>query len=113
MSMPTDSLHLTILDSTLNHILLLGFLGFALSMALTPLYTTLAYRWQWWKRQRAEAWDGGAATVYQQLHAEKHKRNIPTMAGLTFIVSVTIVTLLFNLNRGQTWLPLAGMIASG
>lgn len=113
MNFLTSSFHLAILDSTTNHILLLGFLGFALAMALTPLYTTVAYRLQWWKRQREEAWSGGEATVYHQLHAEKHKRNIPTMAGLTFIAAVAVVTLLLNLNRGQTWLPLAGMVASG
>ena len=111
--MTAGPLHLTILDSTLIHILLLGFFSFLVSMALTPLYTTLAYKYEWWKRQRSEAWNGGAATVYGKLHAEKHKRNIPTMAGLIFIASVALVTLAANLNRGQTWLPLAGMVASG
>ena len=67
--MTVDALHLTILDSTLIKVLVLGFLGFSLSMALTPIYTTLAYRRQWWKRQRTESWNGGAATVYNQLHA--------------------------------------------
>ena len=43
------------------------------------------------------------ATVYNQLHAEKHKRNIPTMAGLIFVISISIVTLLANLHRSQTW----------
>jgi phospho-N-acetylmuramoyl-pentapeptide-transferase len=111
--MPTGSLHITILDSTLTHILVLGFLSFAISMILTPIYTTAAYRWQWWKRPRTEAWDGNAATVYSGLHSEKHKRNIPTMAGLILVISVTVVTLFTNLQRGQTWLPLAGMVASG
>lgn len=111
--MIADSLHLTILNSTLAKILLLGFFSFFVSMILTPIYTTLAYRKQWWKRQRSESWNGGKATVYNQLHAEKHKRNIPTMAGLIFVVSIALVTLAANLNRGQTWLPLAGMIASG
>ncbi|MGH7141914.1 MAG: phospho-N-acetylmuramoyl-pentapeptide-transferase [Candidatus Saccharimonadales bacterium] len=111
--MPTDSLHVVILDSTLVHVLVLGTLGFVVSMLLTPLYTTLAYRWQWWKRQRVEAWNGEAASVYNQLHAEKHKRNIPTMAGLIFIISIALITLIFNLHRSETWLPLAGMVAAG
>jgi len=106
-------LHFTILDSTLAHILLLGFLGFAVSMILTPIYTNLAYKFEWWKRQRTEAWSGGAATVYAKLHAEKHKRNIPTMAGLIFVITIAAVTLVLNLSRGETWLPLAGMIAAG
>lgn len=98
---------------TIIHILGLAFLSFALSMVLTPIYTTIAYQNQWWKRQRSEAWSGGEASVYKKLHAEKHKRNIPTMAGVIFVFSVAVVTLLANLDRGQTWLPLAGMAGSG
>lgn len=109
----TDTFTLAVQNSILIRILLLGFLGFLLSMALTPLYTTLAYKGQWWKRQRTDSWNGGAATVYNKLHAAKHKRLIPTMAGLVFVVSIAAVTLTANLNRGQTWLPLAGMVASG
>src|SRR4051794_30923476 len=93
--------HFTVHTSTLLQILLLGIFGFLLSMAITPIYTTLAYRGQWWKKQRTEAWSGGTATVYNKLHAEKHKRNIPTMAGMVFVVSIAIVTL-FNLKRGET-----------
>ena len=108
-----NTLHIAITTHNLIRILSLGFLGFALSMAITPLYTNIAYRQQWWKRQRTEAWAGGTATVYQKLHAAKHKRNIPTMAGLIFIIAISTVTLIGNLNRGQTWLPLAGLIAAG
>lgn len=87
--------------------LLLGVAGFALSMALTPLYTTLAYRWKLWKKPRTEALTGETAKVFMKLHAEKHKRHIPTMAGVIFIVAVSAITLGFNLVRSQTWLPLA------
>jgi len=111
--MDTDSLNVAILNSTLMRILLLGALGFFLAMVLTPLYTTIAYKWEWWKRQRTDSWSGGTATVYNKLHAEKHKRHIPTMAGLIFVTSIALVTLFTNLNRGQTWLPLAGMVAAG
>src|SRR5690348_5754625 len=111
--MDTGSLHVAILNSTLMRILLLGTMGFLLAMVLTPLYTTVAYKWEWWKRQRTDAWSGGAATVYNKLHADKHKRHIPTMAGLIFVTSIALVTLVTNLDRGQTWLPLAGMVAAG
>jgi len=106
-----NTLHIAITTHNLIRILGLGFFGFAISMLITPLYTTVAYRRQWWKRQRTEAWSGGEATVYQKLHAEKHKRNIPTMAGLIFVAAISSVTL-FNLSRGQTWLPLAGMLGA-
>ncbi len=111
--MNSNSLHIIIQDVTLVQILLLGTLGFLVSMILTPLYTTIAYRFEWWKRQRTEDVGGAAAPVYQKLHAAKHKRLIPTMAGIIFVASITLVTLPFNLSRGETWLPLAGMVASG
>lgn len=107
-----NTLHIAITVNDLIRMLGFGFLGFAVSMLITPLYTTIAYKREWWKRQRTQAWSGGTATVYQKLHAAKHKRNIPTMAGLIFVVTVALVTV-FNLDRGQTWLPLAGMLAAG
>jgi phospho-N-acetylmuramoyl-pentapeptide-transferase len=108
-----DTVQLTITTENLIRILLLGFLGFIVSMLITPLYTSVAYKKEWWKRQRTDAWSGGKATVYAKLHAEKHKRNIPTMAGLIFVLSIAIVTLALNLSRSETWLPLAGLIGAG
>lgn len=108
-----NMLYIGISTSNLIHIFLLAFASFALTMAITPLYTTAAYKYEWWKKARTEAWSGGAATVYAKLHAAKHRRNIPTMAGLIFVASITIVTLSANLNRNQTWLPLAGLVAAG
>ena len=108
-----NTLHIAITTHNLVQILALGFFSFALSMAITPLYTTISYQQKWWKRQRTEAWSGGEAKVYQKLHAAKHKRNIPTMAGLIFVIAISFVTLVGNLSRGQTWLPLAGLVAAG
>lgn len=108
-----DTIYVALSTPTLIHILLLGFLSFLISMALTPVYTTVAYRFKWWKKQRTEAWSGGAATVYAKLHAAKHKRNIPTMGGLVFVLSILAVTLLGNLQRSETWLPLAGLVGAG
>jgi phospho-N-acetylmuramoyl-pentapeptide-transferase len=108
-----NGLHIAISSHNLVRILSLGFAGFVISMIVTPIYTNFAYKHQWWKRQRTQAWSGGTATVYHKLHAEKHKRNIPTMAGLIFIVSIAVVTLTANLSRGETWLPLAGLIGAG
>ncbi|HUC20609.1 MAG TPA: hypothetical protein VMR98_03905, partial [Candidatus Polarisedimenticolaceae bacterium] len=64
---------------SLSRILTLGFVGFALSMILTPIYTSLAYRYKWWKQVRDTAVTGEKAPIFYKLHAAKHKRNIPTM----------------------------------
>lgn len=97
---------------TIIRILLLGFLGFLVSMIITPLYTTMAYRWQWWKKPRETATTGEKATMFMQLHAGKHKRLIPTMAGAIFVVAVCLVTVPFNLTRAETWLPLAAFVGA-
>jgi len=90
--------------------LVLAFLGFAFAMLLTPIYTHVAYNWKLWKKQRQATTTGEQAKVFQKLHGAKH---IPTMAGLVTIISVGLTTLLFNLSRGQTWLPLAAMFGAG
>jgi phospho-N-acetylmuramoyl-pentapeptide-transferase len=109
----SEVIQLSLETNTLIRILLLGFGCFLLSMLITPIYTKVAYTGKWWKQQRSDSWSGGKATVYKKLHAEKHKRNIPTMAGLIFVISIALVTIAFNLDRSQTWLPLAGMVFAG
>jgi phospho-N-acetylmuramoyl-pentapeptide-transferase len=109
----TDSLNIVIQISTLIRIISLAFAGFVLSMLITPLYTTLAYRYELWKKPRTTTVTGEKATVFTKLHAAKHRRNIPTMAGIVFVLSVTIITVLGNLSRSETWLPLAAFLGAG
>ena len=97
----------------LVQILLLAFLGFAFSTLITPLYTKLAYEGKWWKKPRETAVTGERSKVFLKLHAAKHKRNIPTMAGIIFVVSLVLITGLFNLSREETWLPLAAFLGAG
>lgn len=104
-----ETLHIAVSAETLIRVLLLGFLGFLISMLVTPIYTTLAYSWQWWKKPRTTTTTGEQAKMFTQLHAEKHKRHIPTMAGMIFVFAVGIVTMLFNLSRAETWLPAAAL----
>lgn len=91
----------------------LSFLAFLVAMALTPVYTYFAYRYRFWKKARTESTTGEALKVFTKLHAKKHQRNIPTMAGIIMVVAVSLVTLFFNLDRQQTWLPLAALIGGG
>ncbi|MFO0970761.1 MAG: phospho-N-acetylmuramoyl-pentapeptide-transferase [Candidatus Saccharimonadales bacterium] len=97
----------------LKPFLALGFAGFAVSMLLTPLYTRFAFKHQWWKKLRTDAVSGEKAEVLHKMHAEKHKRNIPTMAGAVSLLALSVVTLAFNLDRGQTYLPLAAAVGAG
>ena len=90
--------------------LLLAMAGFLVSMALTPFYTHIAYKYKFWKKQKKTTVDGEALPIMTKLHAHKFKRAFPTMAGIIGIVAVTVVTWIFNLDRGQTWLPLAGFL---
>lgn len=87
--------------------------AFSLAMFLTPFYTFLAYRYKFWKVQRADATTGEKLKIFTKLHAHKFQRNIPTMAGLITVMAIATVTLLFNLDRQQTWLPLAALIGGG
>lgn len=90
--------------------LLLALAGFLFSMVLTPIYTYFAYKYKFWKKQKKTTVDGKALPVMTKLHAHKFKHVFPTMAGLIGVISITIVTWIFNLDRGQTWLPLAGFL---
>lgn len=103
-------------DSITNSLLpVLGFAfaGFALAMLATPIFTTLAFRYKWWRKQRTETVTGEKAKVFAKLHAEKHKRNIPTMAGSIVLISVAVITLIANMDRAETWLPLASLALFG
>ena len=87
--------------------------AFLLAMLLTPAFTFFAYRYKFWKKQRSTSTTGEKLEVFTKLHADKFKRNIPTMAGIIGVVSITVVTLFFNLDRAQTWLPLAALVGGG
>jgi len=103
-------------DSMTNLLLpVLGFAfaGFVLAIVGTPIFTTLAFRYKWWRKQRTETVTGEKAKVFAKLHAEKHKRNIPTMAGSIVLIAVAIITLAANMNRAETWLPLASLALFG
>lgn len=90
--------------------LILSMSGFLLATFLTPIYTHFAYKYKFWKKQKKTTVTGEALPVMTKLHAKKFKRAFPTMAGIIGVVAVTIVTVVCNLNREQTWLPLIGFV---
>lgn len=111
--MQQTPVNIQILFDNLQPVLLLGFLGFAISMLLTPVYTKFAFKYKWWKKPRTDTVSGEKAVVFSKMHAEKHRRNIPTMAAMIGLITLCIVTIVFNLDRGQTWLPLAAAVGAG
>ncbi len=104
MQLVTEALNDAILRT-----FILSVLAFLLAMLLTPVYTFVAYRYKFWKRQRTESTTGEQLKVFTKLHADKFKRNIPTMAGMVFVLAIVVVTICFNLDRRETWLPLAAL----
>lgn len=110
--MNDEQLH-SVFTQDLTGTFILSVVAFLLAMMLTPLYTYLAYRYKFWKKQRMTSTTGENLEVFTKLHAEKFKRNIPTMAGMIGITAIVIITLAFNLDRAETWLPLAALIGGG
>lgn len=103
-------LNLTHESNQLAIALLLSFFAFTLSMIITPIFTHFAFKYKWWKTSRTHSTTGEALQVIAKLRI---KRQIPRMAGLIGVVAITITTVLLNLDRQQTWLPLAALIGGG
>lgn len=109
-----NSVDITLLTDEIIRVLGYGAIGLLFAMAITPIYTNIAYKYRWWKKPRNEATTGEKATLYTKMHSEKHKRNIPTMAGLITIFTIAAVTVVVgNLSREQTYLPLVAMVGAG
>lgn len=81
--------------------------SFTISFVLTPIFTNFLYRHKLGKRIR----DSKSAPIMSAMHA--HKAGTPTMGGILIWVTVAILTLLFNLKRSATWLPLFSLVATG
>lgn len=90
--------------------LALSIFSFVVAMVLTPFYTHFAYKHKLWKRSRTHSTTGEALEVISKLRI---KRTVPLMAGLVIIAAVVLTTMLFNLDRHQTWLPLAALLGGG
>ena len=102
------------INANMGYELVLALGAFLLSMFLTPIYTTFAYKHKLWKRQKTVDVSGKKLTVMNKLHADKIKRHFPTMAGVIMLVVVPLVVIVCNcLNRGQTWLALAAFVGGG
>lgn len=86
-------------------------LSFVIALIWTPLFTDFLYRNKLGKRIRKTSLDAARAPIFYALH--KGKENTPTMGGLLVWITTAVITLLFNLSRSGTWLPLFALVASG
>lgn len=85
----------------------LALISFLIAIALTPIMTDFLYRNKMGKKIR----DAKDAPIYAKLHEKK--AGTPTMGGILIWVTTAILTLIFNLHRSSTWLPLFCLVATG
>lgn len=84
--------------------LFFGLLACGASFLWAPLLTTLLYKY---KVLRNPEFDATLA-----LGARRSKAGVPIMGGLLVIITVAIITLLFNWERRFTWMPIGVMLLS-
>lgn len=84
----------------------LAAISFLLAFIWTPILTNILYQKKVWKKTKKEG-----APIMSRMH--RKKENTPTMGGLLVWVTVFIVTLVLNLSRSQTWLPLFALVTTG
>ncbi len=104
---------LTLSIADLSFVFWLTALSFMLAIGLTPFLTNLLYSKKVWKQPKEVAITGEKAPVYAKLHKEKHRRLVPTMAGILIWGVASLVTVIFNFDRAGTWLPLFTLVAAG
>ncbi len=92
-------------------VFLLTALAFVVAILWTPLFTDFLFKNRLGKKIRQTSHDSKAAPIFYSLH--KGKENTPTMGGLLIWVTVAIITLVLNLDRAGTWLPLFVLVATG
>ncbi len=97
--------------SNLVRVFSLTTLGFLAAILWTPVLTNFLYKRKIVKQLRDSTWDGQPAKIFRKMH--KKKSGTPTMGGILVWVTVAVITLLFNLSRSQTWLPLFALVSSG
>jgi phospho-N-acetylmuramoyl-pentapeptide-transferase len=89
----------------------LSALAFLVALLWTPLFTDFLYRNRLGKKIRQTGFDEKKAPIFYALH--KHNENTTTMGGILIWVTTAVVTLLVNLSRAQTWLPLFALVSTG
>lgn len=85
----------------------MALMAFLIAIAWTPVLTNFLYRNKIGKRIR----DSKDAPIFAKMHEKKS--GTPTMGGVLIWVTTAILTLIFNLFRQATWLPLFCLVTVG
>lgn len=105
-------MNILVVDSTdLTRISLFVTLAFLIAFITAPLLTDFLYKNKVGKRLRQHGVDGKEAPIFSKLH--KDKKGTPVMGGLLFWVTTAFLTVLFNMDRAETWLPLFALVSAG
>lgn len=85
----------------------LAILAFLIAVVWTPILTNFLYKNKIGKRIR----ESKDAPIFAKLHEKK--AGTPTMGGVLVWITTAVITLIFNLERSSTWLPLFCLVATG
>jgi phospho-N-acetylmuramoyl-pentapeptide-transferase len=105
------SVAVTITTLDLKQTALFVVAAFAIAILVAPVLTNFLYQNRVGKRLRQLGSDGKVTPIFSELH--KNKAGTPVMGGLLFWVTTAVLTALFHLDRGETWIPLFTLVAAG
>lgn len=96
---------ITILQGTADLAYILGFalIGAVVAFIWAPLLSKVLYKLHVVKATKTEL---------AKLGSHSYKNNTPVMGGLLVIITVAVITLLFNWSRNFTWVPIGVMLLS-
>jgi UDP-N-acetylmuramyl pentapeptide phosphotransferase/UDP-N-acetylglucosamine-1-phosphate transferase len=97
---------LTILEGTADLAYIFGFtiLSAIIAFLWAPLLSKVLYKFHVIK---------GVKTELKTIDAHLYKSSTPVMGGLLVIITVAVLTFIFNWYRSFTWVPIGVMLFSG
>ena len=101
---------LTLTGYSLLKIFYLATAAFVVAIVWTPLFTDWLYKHRIGKNIRTD-FGGQATPIFSTMHAKK--AGTPTMGGILVWVTTAVLTLIFNLERSGTWLPVFCLVTTG
>lgn len=97
---------LTILEGTADLAYIIGFtiLSAVIAFLWAPLLSKILYKFHVIK---------GVKTELRTIDSHVYKNSTPVMGGLLIIITVAVITFIFNWHRSFTWVPIGVMLFSG